>query len=418
MTSQTHGERPTEILIVEDSPTQAQQLRELLQMHGYAVRAARNGREALAAVRERRPTLIVSDVVMPEMDGYALCRAIKADGNLRDLPVVLVTMMTDPLDAIRALECGADNLIRKPYDEQYLLARLKIILSYLELRGPGASTMGVEIFVGGRRHMITAERQQILDHLISTYEEFVRTGQELRAKQAQLEAANKELEAFAYSVSHDLRAPLRAIDGFSQVLLEDYADRLDLQGADYLRRVRAASQLMGQLIDDLLMLSRVTRADIRFERVDLSALARTIAGDLQKTHPDRRVSCRIADDLAAQGDPRLLQIALRNLLDNAWKFTRTRTQATVEVGITNRNDMEAFFVQDNGVGFDMAYAGKLFGAFQRLHSPAEFEGTGIGLAIVQRIVQRHGGTVWAEGAAGLGATFFFSLQAHPSAEGA
>ncbi len=235
---------------------------------------------------------------------------------------------------------------------------------------------------------------------------------------AQLEATNKELEAFSYSVSHDLRAPLRAIDGFSQILLEDYANRLDAQGADSLRRVRSASQLMGQLIDDLLMLSRVTRAVIQHERVDLSAAARAIAADLQKAHPQRRVRCRIAEGLAVEGDPRLLEIALRNLLDNAWKFTGTRAQATIEVGSSDRDGRLAFFVKDNGVGFDMAYADRLFGAFQRLHPVAEFEGTGIGLAIVQRIISRHGGRVWAEGATGEGATFYFTLQAHPAVGGA
>ncbi len=226
---------------------------------------------------------------------------------------------------------------------------------------------------------------------------------------AQLAAANGELEAFAYSVSHDLRAPLRSIDGFSQALLEEYRDRLDAVGTDYLTRVRAASQRMGQLIDDLLKLSRVTRAELRREAVDLSVLARDVAAELQRRHPQREMTLRVAEGLAAQGDPRLLRIVLENLLDNAWKFTRDRAPAVVEVGRAEHAGQPAFFVRDNGVGFDMAYAHTLFSPFQRLHGAAEFEGTGIGLATVQRIVRRHGGRVWAEAGVGRGATFYFTL---------
>ncbi len=224
-----------------------------------------------------------------------------------------------------------------------------------------------------------------------------------------LEIANKELEAFAYSVSHDLRAPLRGINGFSQALLEDYADRLDTTGQDYLRRVRAASQRMGQLIDDLLKLSRLTRGEMHRETVNLSALAQEIATELQEAQPERQVDFFITPGLVANGDKRLLRIVLENLLSNAWKFTRKRTQTKIEFGCTNIDGKLAYFIRDNGAGFDMAYADKLFGAFQRLHSPTEFEGTGIGLATVQRIIHRHGGQVWAEAELGGGATFYFSL---------
>ena len=228
---------------------------------------------------------------------------------------------------------------------------------------------------------------------------------------AQLEAANKELEAFSYSVSHDLRAPLRGIDGFSQSLLEDYGDRLDAAGADFLRRVRAATQRMGHLIDDLLDLSRVTRSEFRRETVDLSALARGIADDLLKREPERRVEFALAEGVMAEGDVRLLRLALENLLGNAWKFTSKRPQATITFGVgRGAHGGPEYFVRDDGAGFDMAYADKLFGPFQRLHAITEFEGTGIGLATVQRIVHRHGGQVRAEGAVGQGATFFFTLS--------
>jgi len=231
----------------------------------------------------------------------------------------------------------------------------------------------------------------------------------LQKQSDQLQAANKELEAFSYSVSHDLRAPLRSIDGFSQALQEDYADKLDSEGKDHLQRVRASTQRMGQLIDDMLNLSRVTRGEMGSERIDLTAMAQAIAADLQQTAPDREVEFMIAAGLAAQGDARLLRIVMDNLLNNAWKYTSKQARARIEVGFAQNNGQSAYFVRDNGVGFDMAYAGKLFGAFQRLHGMAEFNGTGIGLATVQRIIHRHGGRVWAQGKVDQGATFYFTI---------
>ena len=225
----------------------------------------------------------------------------------------------------------------------------------------------------------------------------------------QLEAANKELEAFSYSVSHDLRAPLRGIDGFSQALLEDYEEKLDARGKDYLQRVRVASQRMAQLIDDMLGLSRASRGEMRHEPVDLTGISRSIAAQLQDADTGRDVEFVIAEGLCASGDPRLLQIVLENLIGNAWKFTSKQPTARVEVGVNGNNGRSVYFVRDNGAGFDMTYAEKLFGAFQRLHSAAEFKGTGIGLATVQRIIRRHGGEVWAEGKVGQGAVFYFTL---------
>ena len=229
-----------------------------------------------------------------------------------------------------------------------------------------------------------------------------------RAKDA-AEAAGRELEAFSYSVAHDLRAPLRGIDGYSQVLLEDYSDKLDDEGKKHLKTVRQSAQQMAQLIESLLSLARVTRSEIRRERVDLSRLARAAAGRLQSAQPRRQGEFAIAEGLVGTGDSRLLGVLLENLLGNAWKFTGKRPKARVEFGRTREGGEEAYFVRDNGAGFDMAYASKLFGVFQRLHSISEFEGTGVGLATVQRIVRRHGGRIWAEGEVDRGATFYFTL---------
>jgi signal transduction histidine kinase len=228
---------------------------------------------------------------------------------------------------------------------------------------------------------------------------------------AELLALNRELESFAYSVSHDLRAPLRSIDGFSRILLDEYAGRLDPAATEHLSRVRKAAQSMAQLIDDLLSLSRVTRAEVKRTSTDMSGIARTIIDELHAETPNRDLDARIQPGIVCVADPNLLRIALYNLLANAWKFTSKCERASIELGTLLQRDETVYYVRDNGAGFDMNYAGKLFGAFQRMHPAREFEGTGIGLATVRRIVERHGGTVWAEAEVNQGATFYFTLSA-------
>jgi PAS domain S-box-containing protein len=233
-----------------------------------------------------------------------------------------------------------------------------------------------------------------------------RAATELRRAKEAAEAASRELESFSYSVAHDLRAPLRGIDGFSLALLEDYQDQLDAEGVDYLHRVRSAAKRMAELIDDLLALSRVTRGNFARERVDVGAVARTVADQLRSADPDRDVALVIPDGLLTSADPRLVRVALENLIGNAWKFSAKKPSTLIELGAHD----DAFYVRDHGAGFDMTYASKLFGVFQRLHAVSEFDGTGIGLATVQRIVHRHGGRIWAESKVGEGATFFFTLN--------
>jgi PAS domain S-box-containing protein len=232
----------------------------------------------------------------------------------------------------------------------------------------------------------------------------------MRAKEA-AETASRELESFSYSIAHDLRAPLRSIDGFSQALLEDYGEQLDEEGRSHLRRVRNAAQRMAFLIDDLLKLSRLTRAEMHRTSVDLSALARSAGDKLRERWPERAVELNVSDHLVVQGDTRLLAVVIENLLDNAWKFTRTRVPARIEVGSDDLGSGRVLFVRDNGVGFDMSYVDKLFGVFQRLHAVSEYEGAGIGLATVQRVIHRHGGKAWAESQLDRGATFYFTLPA-------
>jgi signal transduction histidine kinase len=259
---------------------------------------------------------------------------------------------------------------------------------------------------------ITASRDELNSEITErkrAEEEIGKLNEDLKHHILQLEAANSELEAFSYSVSHDLRAPLRSVAGFSQALFEDYADKLDAEGRDSLERILAATHRMGRLIDDLLNLSRVSRAEMRRERVNLSEIAGKIADMLRKTQPERQTEFIIAQSLVAHGDGQLLSLVLENLLDNAWKFTGKNPHAVIEFGITQHEGSRAYFVRDNGVGFDMSYAGKVFSPFQRLHSVNEFPGTGIGLATVKRIIARHGGHVWIEGEVGKGATVYFTL---------
>lgn len=257
--------------------------------------------------------------------------------------------------------------------------------------------------------LVTASIRDISDRK-KAEEQIRQLNEDLNQRANQLEATNKELEAFSYSVSHDLRAPLRTIDGFSLAVLEDYGDQLPDEGRNYLMRIRTAAQRMAQLIDDLLNLSRLTRAALTLEPTNLSKIAQHILQELQRTEPDRIVECSVAPNVTAECDPRLIKAVLENLLSNAWKFTSKQDLARIEFGMQVDEDQECvYFVRDNGAGFDMAYVNKLFGAFQRLHASSEFPGIGIGLAIVQRIINRHGGRVWAEGSVDKGASFYFTL---------
>jgi len=278
-----------------------------------------------------------------------------------------------------------------------------LLTSYLIVWGLGMSGIGFG-FVRARRGILEQQNGEAEIRRLNADLE-----QRVNERTAQLAAANRELEAFSYSISHDLRAPLRGIDGFSRVLQEEYCDKLDDQGKNCLHRVRSATRRMGQLIDDLLKLSRVTGNEPDIVTVDLSSIAREVAEDLRNSHSERRISIRIAEGLTADCDPNLLRVVLENLFANAWKFTGEKGEGSIEFGVADMDGKCTYFVRDDGVGFDMAYSDKLFAPFQRLHGNDRFPGSGIGLSIVQRIIHRHGGKVWGEGEVGKGATFYFTL---------
>jgi len=279
---------------------------------------------------------------------------------------------------------------------------LQAVSSGVERLAGGDFATPIEVSDGGEIGDLAREANRTAGRLRDYREEVQRQA-------SAAETANKELEAFSYSVSHDLRGPLRSIDGFSQALLEDETERLTPAGLDHLRRIRAAAQRMAELIDDLLRLSRVSRADFHRDKVDLTAMVTQVVADLRRAHPDRTVDVVIQDKVAAHADARLIRITLENLLGNAWKFTSKTPEPRIEFATSEEPEGLVYVVRDNGAGFDMAYVDRLFGAFQRLHTDKEFPGTGIGLATAQRIVRRHGGRIWVEAAVGQGATFRFTL---------
>ncbi|WP_211467111.1 ATP-binding protein [Collimonas silvisoli] len=365
------------VLVADDNADMREYLVRLLAPR-WVVEAVVDGQAALDSALEGPPDLVLSDVMMPRMDGVALLRALRADARTSTVPVILLSARAGEEAIIAGLEIGADDYLVKPFSGRELISR---VATHMEM---------------ARVRRVTAD---IANELAETRAALLK----------HVERKNQELEAFSYSISHDLRAPLRAIDGFSQALLEDHAEQLDAEGQHYLQRVRAAAKRMGELIDDLLELSRVERADLRREPVDLASLGQRIGDSLANSEPDRKVAFVVNDALVVDADSRLLEIILENLLGNAWKFTSKTSSPQVELGSVMKDGQTTFYVKDNGAGFDETYAARLFAPFQRLHSEREFPGTGIGLATVRRIVERHGGRVWAEGKVDQGAAIYWTL---------
>jgi two-component system sensor histidine kinase/response regulator len=367
------------ILIVDDDSTKRFALKAILAPLGEEIVEASSGADALRQLLRQEFAVLLLDVRMPMMDGFETAQLIRQRPRSELTPIIFVTALDQAeTDMGRGYDLGAVDFVFAPVVPAILRAK-------------------VAVFV-----------------------ELYRAQQELRRYRTQLEmlveerttaltAVNRELEAFSYSVSNDLRAPLLAFDGLSQALLEDYGSKLDKKAKDYLLRMRRASERMTSVFDGLQSLFRLTSGEIHREQLDITRLAREIADEVRTENPDRKVKVHIAEGMTASGDKRLLRILLSNLINNAWKFTGLEPEPKIEVGTEIVDGETRLFVRDNGVGFDMIYAHRLFGAFQRLHSQSDFPGAGIGLATGRRIVNRHGGRIWAEGAVGEGATFYFAI---------
>ncbi|HYC33836.1 MAG TPA: response regulator [Gemmatimonadales bacterium] len=383
------GEDRVNVLLVDDQPANLIALDAMLSGPGQSLVHASSGREALKWLLSNDCAVILLDVKMPEMDGFETATLIRERDRSRHTPIIFLTAADkSQTQAVRGYAVGAVDYLTKPVVPEFVRSKVAV---FVELARKNA-------LLHRQTEMLRAGEQ---------------AARELAEEQAELvrdlEHKNRELESFSYAVSHDLRAPLRRIESFTRAVLDTQGERLDADGRRFLDRVRESSSEMAQLIDDVLYLSRVTRAELREHDVDLSGLVESAVERLREASPERTVEVKIRPGVIVTGDGQLLRIAVENLVGNAWKFTGRQPAARIEFGTTSVGGETSYFVRDNGAGFDMTYVDRLFGPFQRLHLADEFPGSGIGLATVQRIIHRHGGRVWAEGMAGQGATFHFTL---------
>ena len=377
--SQAKPQTMVNILVVDDDSTKRFALKTILAPLGENVVEASSGADGLRQLLRQEFAVVLLDVRMPMMDGFETAQLIRQRPRSELTPIIFVTALDQAeTDMGRGYDLGAVDFVFAPVVPAILRAKVAVF---------------VELY----------RAQQELRRYRSQLEVLV------EERTTALTAINRELEAFSYSVSNDLRAPLLAFDGLSQALLDEYGTKLDKKAKDYLQRMRRASQRMASVFEGLQSLFRLTSGEIHREPLDITALAKDVTAEIRAEDPARKVRVEIAEGMTASGDKRLVRILLANLLNNAWKFTGPETAPKIQVGTEIVDGESRVYVRDNGVGFDMIYVHRLFGAFQRLHSQSDFEGAGIGLATARRIINRHGGRIWAEGAVGEGATFYFVL---------
>jgi signal transduction histidine kinase len=416
------GMTAEKVVVVDDNAINRKLLRVILETEGYAVLEAADGAEALVLMEGERVLGVISDVLMPKMDGFRFCREIRTSRKFRALPFILYTSTHDSsTDRQLAKSVGVDDFIVRPAPAPVIIGALRDAIEKVRETEPEVAppdeTYVLQHYSDALVEKLTAKNRELEDalkDLQAAHDEILQlnSGLEARVQQrtAELQAANRELESFSYSVSHDLRTPLRHIAGYSELLKESAGSALDPESVRYVDAIIEAARRMDKLIDDLLEFSRIVRTAMHRTTVSLDTLVRETLKDLQADMEGRNILWQIDPLPAVQGDPRLLRLVVTNLISNALKFTRTRPAPSIVIGADrNENSETVTFVRDNGVGFESEYADKLFNVFQRLHSAREFEGTGIGLANVRRIIERHGGRVWAEGSLDHGATFYFSL---------
>ncbi len=403
-------------MVVEDSTIQATMIKGLLKEHGFSVKVFGEGGSAYKAALENPPILIVSDVLMPGMDGFEFCEKLKSTQALQDIPVILLTALQDPLDIIHGLKSGANNFITKPFEAKYLMSRVNYLLANRELRSAGNTDMVLEIMFKGNKYAINSERKQILDLLLSVYESSIEqnktlleTQKQLRDANEHLASANRDLEAFSYTISHDLRTPLNHISVSAQLIRERHEERFDEEDKSYLNTILSTVKSMTDMIQDLLRFSRSGNIKNDPQMVDLTDMTKEVTDWIRQEEPERKVQFRIEEGMLVKGDSSLLTVVMKNLIGNAWKYTSRIPCAEITVGTDRKDDRLVVFVRDNGAGFDPVRGWNLFTPFVRLHSQDDFPGHGVGLATVRRIIERHGGRIWADSKVGKGATFYFSL---------
>ncbi len=455
-----------EILIVEDSPTQALELKLTLANHGLRAAIVGSGMEALAWLQSRKAVMIISDIVMPGLDGYELCRSIRRDEKLRDIPVILLSYLSDVSDVLRGLESGASNFILKPYDADHLISYIRKELLRKPNRGDQQLLQSVPLEYGGRKYLITADVRQILDVLLATYgtavqknedltraetqlrllnenleekvmertaeltaevadrqraeEELRRTTLELKAYSAKLERSNQELQDFAFIASHDLQEPLRKIQTFADRIVLKYNNSLDAQGQDFLFRMQRTAKRMSNLVRGALEYARATKQVDHFDSVDLRSSIQDVILDLKLLIEETGAVIELGNMLTIEGEGGLLRQLFQNLIGNALKFRHTERPPVIRIkcehcvetsasGEVFKSDFCRISIEDNGIGFEEIYLNRIFKAFQRLHSGDLYSGTGVGLAICQKIVDFHNGDLTARSTPGKGSCFIVTL---------
>ncbi len=412
----TEHPRPA-ILVVEDSPTQAAFLSQHLRSNGYTVQNAVDGSEALSILEDWRPDLVIADIMMSGMDGYEFCRRLKDDPRFATLPLILLTTLSDAADVLQGLACGADSFITKTYDVGVLLRRVRDLLDRSEADS-GDGPEPIEVAIGGRQYSINAGRRQIFEFFRAAYEvaiqkqaELIEAEARVRQQSDALARSNEELKRFAYEASHDLQEPLRSIVSFSQLLERRYRGRLDQDADDYLQFVIDGGVRMQTLITDLLQLSRVETRGGPFEQAEAGEIVADALRTIGHGVGEAGGQVEVGPLPSIFGDPAQLELVFTNLIGNAIKYRRRDVPLVIRISAERHGPFCEFAVADNGIGIEAEYFDRIFEMFQRLHTHDKYEGTGIGLAVVKKIVERHGGTVRVESAPGEGSTFFFTLPA-------
>ncbi len=404
------------VLAAEDSLVQAKKLEAILSKNDIKFVICKNGEEAYAQALIEKPTLVISDIIMPGMNGYEFCEKLKSEKSTKHIPVILLTSLQDPHDIIKGLQAGADNFISKPYDENFLLNRMNYLLENINIIDDFSDHDKVSLLFENVKYEINSDKKQIIDLLLSVYEAAILRNNELLSIKNQLEEANsslqqanEDLSSFAHTVSHDLKSPLTAIMGFSRLLIENQRCQCCKTEFSYMDAVHKSSGLMLNLINDLLNFAKSNKVEVQKKDINLSQIVSEKMIEVRMRIPNQELALHISPEIYVFADPNLMNIVFDNLLGNALKYSHKKEISEISFGKIEQFGKNIYFVKDNGAGFDISKSDKLFQPFQRLHNSSEFKGTGVGLSTVKRIIERHGGQIWAESEIGIGSIFYFTL---------